>query len=60
MSLEVINMIKWYMHISFHLIPHGRPNGEYFLFLVGLQVTWERIQQLGDIPCARDGHTLRF
>ena len=30
------------------------------LFLVGVQVTWERMQQLGDIPCARDGHTLRF
>ena len=22
-------------------------------------MTWERLQQLGDIPCARDGHTLR-
>ncbi|CAH3169198.1 unnamed protein product [Porites evermanni] len=29
-----------------------------FLLKVGVQVTWERLQQLGDIPCARDGHTL--
>ncbi|XP_068676602.1 kelch domain-containing protein 3-like [Montipora foliosa] len=29
-----------------------------FLLKVGLQVTWERLQQLGDIPCSRDGHTL--
>lgn len=29
-----------------------------FLLRVGLQITWERLQQLGDIPCARDGHTL--
>ncbi|KAK2569848.1 Acyl-CoA-binding domain-containing protein 4 [Acropora cervicornis] len=29
-----------------------------FLLQVGLQVTWERLQQLGDIPCPRDGHTL--
>ncbi|KAJ7386387.1 hypothetical protein OS493_008511 [Desmophyllum pertusum] len=29
-----------------------------FVLKVGLQVTWERMQQLGDIPCARDGHTL--
>ena len=35
-------------------------NEQYFQMLVGLQVTWERLQQLGDIPCARDGHTLRY
>ncbi|KAL9951132.1 hypothetical protein ACROYT_G043743 [Oculina patagonica] len=29
-----------------------------FVIKVGLQVTWERMQQLGDVPCARDGHTL--
>lgn len=29
-----------------------------FLLKVGVQVAWERLQQLGDIPCARDGHTL--
>ncbi|XP_031574468.1 rab9 effector protein with kelch motifs-like [Actinia tenebrosa] len=29
-----------------------------FHLKVGLQVTWERMRQLGDIPCGRDGHTL--
>jgi len=29
-------------------------------FIVSLQVTWERMRQLGDIPCGRDGHTLRY
>ena len=32
----------------------------FFSLLVGIQVTWERLQQLGDIPCVRDGHTLRY
>lgn len=35
-------------------------NGYLLELLVGLQATWERMQQLGDVPCARDGHTLRF
>ncbi|RMX54907.1 hypothetical protein pdam_00015089 [Pocillopora damicornis] len=29
-----------------------------FVLKIGIQVTWERLQQLGDIPCVRDGHTL--
>ena len=30
------------------------------VFTVGLQVTWERLRQLGDSPVGRDGHTLRL
>ncbi|XP_048584354.1 rho GTPase-activating protein gacHH isoform X1 [Nematostella vectensis] len=29
-----------------------------FLLKVGLQVSWERMRQLGDVPCGRDGHSL--
>ena len=52
------------LHVTNKNVPWCVKFAEYLdfmlVFTVGLQVTWERLRQLGDSPVGRDGHTLRL